>query len=78
MFHHVVSWKLTDVSEVLTASIITLMIEAVSSSEMSVSFYKTTQCLSDGGFTMVYALWSLKFSCSKVLHVLPDLLFTAV
>jgi hypothetical protein len=32
----------TDISEVLTASIITLMMEAVSTSEMSVNFYKTT------------------------------------
>jgi hypothetical protein len=38
-----VSWKLTDVSEVLTASIIrALMMEAVSTSEMSVNFYETT------------------------------------
>jgi hypothetical protein len=43
MLHHVVWYILTDVSEVLTASIITLMIEAVSTSEMSVKFYETTQ-----------------------------------
>jgi hypothetical protein len=40
----VVSKKLTDVLEVLTASIIiVVMMEAVSTSETSVSFYKTTR-----------------------------------
>jgi hypothetical protein len=39
----VVWQKMTDVSEVLTASIFTLMMEAASTSKMSVSFYKTTK-----------------------------------
>jgi hypothetical protein len=34
---------LTDVSEVLTASMIALMMEAESTSESSVNFYKTTR-----------------------------------
>jgi hypothetical protein len=39
-----VVWKFTDVSEVLTASIIRAMtIEAASSCETSVNFYQTTQ-----------------------------------
>jgi hypothetical protein len=38
MFHHVVFEKLTDVSEVLGASIIRAMIEAVSTSEKLVNF----------------------------------------
>jgi hypothetical protein len=44
MLHCVVWQKLTDISEVLTASIIitALMMEAVSTSEMSVIFYQTT------------------------------------
>jgi len=42
MQHHVVTLKLTDVSEVHTASIITLMMEAVSTSETSVNFSVTT------------------------------------
>jgi hypothetical protein len=37
------SQKLTDVSEVRTASIIRVMMEAVSTSEMSVNFYQTTR-----------------------------------
>jgi hypothetical protein len=47
MLHRVVWYKLTDVSEVLTASIIratVLMMEAVSSSETSVNFYQTALC----------------------------------
>jgi hypothetical protein len=36
--------KLTDVSEVLTAFIIALMMVAVSSSETSVSFYQISRC----------------------------------
>lgn len=48
MLHNVVWSKLTDVSEVLTASIITAMIatammEAVRTSEMSVSFKQATR-----------------------------------
>jgi hypothetical protein len=45
MLRCVVSYKLTNVSEVLIASItiITLMMEAVSTSETLVSFCKTTQ-----------------------------------
>jgi hypothetical protein len=43
MLGHVVSWKLTDVSEVLTAPIIALMMEAVSISDTSVNFYETTR-----------------------------------
>jgi hypothetical protein len=43
----VVSYKLTDVSEVLTAAIIramsVLMMEAVSTSETKVNFYETTR-----------------------------------
>jgi hypothetical protein len=35
--------QLTSVSEVLTASIFTLMMEAVNTSEMSVNLYETTQ-----------------------------------
>jgi hypothetical protein len=43
MLRSVVSYKLTDVSELLrtTASIIALMMEAVSTSETSVNFYET-------------------------------------
>jgi hypothetical protein len=41
MLRHVVWYKLTDVSEVLTACIITLMTEAVSTSETSVNFFET-------------------------------------
>jgi hypothetical protein len=37
----VFTWKLADVSEVLTASIIALMMEAVSTCEASVIFYET-------------------------------------
>jgi hypothetical protein len=45
MLCRVVWQKLTDVSEVLTASIITttLMMQAVNTSETSVSFYQTTR-----------------------------------
>jgi hypothetical protein len=44
MLRPVVSYKLTDVSAVLTATItITLMMEAVSTSETLVNFYETTQ-----------------------------------
>jgi hypothetical protein len=47
MLHCVVSYKLTYVSEMLTASVMratsTLMMEAVSTSEISVSLYGTTQ-----------------------------------
>jgi hypothetical protein len=45
MLHHVIWWKLTDLSEVLTATIIliTLMMEAVSTSETLVNFYQTTE-----------------------------------
>jgi hypothetical protein len=42
MSHSVVWWILTDVSEELTASIIILMMEAVSSSETLVNIYQTT------------------------------------
>jgi hypothetical protein len=44
ILHHVVSQKLTYVSEVYNASIIRvmLMMKAVSTSEMMVTFYKTT------------------------------------
>jgi hypothetical protein len=42
MLRRVVLWKSTDVLEVLTASIIALMMEAVRTSETSVSFYQTT------------------------------------
>jgi hypothetical protein len=35
---------MTDISGVLTASIIRAMMEAVSTSEMSVSLYETAQC----------------------------------
>jgi hypothetical protein len=38
----VVGYKFTDVSEVLAASIITLMMGAASTSETSVSFYQIT------------------------------------
>jgi hypothetical protein len=44
MLHSVVSWKLTDVSEMLVASIImaiiALMMEAVNTSETSFKFYE--------------------------------------
>jgi hypothetical protein len=48
MLRRVVWWKLTDVSEMLTASIVTWTIiaetmEAVSTSETSVNFYQTTR-----------------------------------
>jgi hypothetical protein len=42
MLRGVVWYKLTDVSEVPTASIISLMMEAISSSETSVNFYQIT------------------------------------
>jgi hypothetical protein len=42
MLHHVVWYKLTIVSEVLTASIIALMMVAVSTSKTSVNLYHTT------------------------------------
>jgi hypothetical protein len=35
--------NMTDVSKVLTASIITLIMQAVSTSEMVINFYQTTQ-----------------------------------
>jgi hypothetical protein len=38
----VVWYKFTDVSEVLDASIIALMLEAANTSEISAAFYKTT------------------------------------
>jgi hypothetical protein len=41
MMHHVVWWKFTNISKVLTAFMIRL-IEAVSTSEISVNFYQTT------------------------------------
>jgi hypothetical protein len=41
VLRRVVWYKLTNVSDVFTASIITLMMEAVSTSEMSVNFYHT-------------------------------------
>jgi hypothetical protein len=43
MLHRVVWQKLTDVLEVLTASIIRAMMEAVSTSEMFVNFYQSTR-----------------------------------
>jgi hypothetical protein len=46
MLRRAVRYKFTDVSEVLTASIIkaiALMMEAVSTSETSVSFYQNTR-----------------------------------
>jgi hypothetical protein len=45
MLRHVVRYKITDVSEVLAASIITtgLMMEAASTSETSGNFYQTTR-----------------------------------
>jgi hypothetical protein len=42
LLYHVVWYTFTDVSEVLTASIIRAMMEAASTSETSVNFYKTT------------------------------------
>jgi hypothetical protein len=48
MLRHVVWWELTNVSEVLTASIIraitAMMMEAVSTSEILVNFHQATQC----------------------------------
>jgi hypothetical protein len=43
MQRHVVTLKLTDVSEVCTASIIALIMEAVRTSETSVNFNVTTR-----------------------------------
>jgi hypothetical protein len=46
MLRHADSYKLTDVSEVFIASIIraiSRVMEAISTSEMSVSFYETTR-----------------------------------
>jgi hypothetical protein len=44
MLHRVVSWKLTDVSQLLTVcTTIALMMEAVTTSETTVSFYETTR-----------------------------------
>jgi hypothetical protein len=40
----VVSYKVTYVSAVLTASIVRALTEAASISETSVNFYQTTQC----------------------------------
>jgi hypothetical protein len=42
LLHRAVWWKFTNVSEVLTASISGAMMEAASTSEMSVKFYQTT------------------------------------
>jgi hypothetical protein len=43
--NHIVWQQFTDVSDILAASIIiALMIEAASTSEMSVNFYHTIQC----------------------------------
>jgi hypothetical protein len=39
----VVWWKFTDVSEVIAASIIALMMKAANTSEKSVNFYQTTR-----------------------------------
>jgi hypothetical protein len=44
LLRHVLLQKLTNISEVLTAFIITLVMKAVSTSEMSVNLYKTTWC----------------------------------
>jgi hypothetical protein len=44
MRHHVISWKLTNVSDAITASIIALMMEAVITSEASVNLYETIRC----------------------------------
>jgi hypothetical protein len=45
LLRHVFWWKVTDVSVVLTASIImALMVKAVNASETSVTFYQTTCC----------------------------------
>jgi hypothetical protein len=43
MLRRIVWYKFTDVSEVLTASNIRAMMEAVSTSEMLVNFYQTTR-----------------------------------
>jgi hypothetical protein len=43
-FWDVAACKLADVSAMLTVFIVRTMIEAVSISETSVSFYKSTQC----------------------------------
>jgi hypothetical protein len=43
MLRRVVWYKLTEISEVLTASIVALMMETVSTSGASVSFYQTTR-----------------------------------
>jgi hypothetical protein len=61
MLRRVVWYKLTDVSEVLTA-MINLMMEAVSISETSVNFYETTprNIPEDSHFYkihMIYNLW---------------------
>jgi hypothetical protein len=44
VFWDIVPNSLLQVPEVLTASITTMMMEAVSTSERSVNFYQTTQC----------------------------------
>jgi hypothetical protein len=46
MLHHVISQKLTDISEVLTAAITALMMMAVSTSEMFINFYRTECAIS--------------------------------
>jgi hypothetical protein len=43
MYHHVVTFKLIDVAEVRTDSIIALIMEAVRTSETSVNFNVTTR-----------------------------------
>jgi hypothetical protein len=43
MLRPVIWYKVTDVSEVLAASIIRAMMEAASTSETSVNFYQTTR-----------------------------------
>jgi hypothetical protein len=43
LLRRVVCWKITDVSEVLAASIVRAMMKAASTSETSVTFYQITR-----------------------------------
>jgi hypothetical protein len=57
MVHHVVSQKLTDVSEVPTASIIALMMQAVRTFETSVNIYESKWCTLPEESHVIGLLW---------------------
>jgi hypothetical protein len=76
MYCRVVTLKWTDVSEVRTASVIALMMDAVSASETSVNFNVTTQCyipedskLNLESVSWKCARWSKIYHSHKILQV---------